>query len=165
MPLPSTLPRFVRGAACALALAFAASPVHAQRGGGPFAGLTGTWSGSGVIALASGANERIRCRAAYDATDASHLLLNLRCASDSYNFDLRADVHSQGGALTGIWSEASRGVTGNVSGSASPGHVQAQVTGPSFSASLSMSTRGNQQSVTIRSQGTDVQQVSITLKR
>ncbi len=163
---PSTKPCIVHGAACALALALLASPVHAQRGAGPFAGLTGTWTGTGVVTLASGSNERIRCRAAYDGTgDGTHLRLNLRCASDSYNFDLRGDVRDQGGTITGVWSEASRGVNGSVSGHASPGHVQAQVSGPTFSASLSMSTQGNRQSVTIRSQGTDVQQVSITLRR
>ena len=163
MPL-STKPHLRLGAACALALALAAPPVHAQRAG-PFTGLTGTWSGGGIITLGSGANERIRCRASYDGRGGTHLLLNLRCASDSYNFDLRGDVRDQGGTITGVWSEASRGVNGSVSGHASPGHVQAQVSGPTFSASLSMSTQGNRQSVTIRSQGTDVQQVSITLRR
>ena len=163
---PSTKPRIVHRAACALALALLAAPAQAQRGAGPFAGLTGTWTGTGVVTLASGSNERIRCRAAYDGTgDGTHLRLNLLCASDSYKFDLRGDVRSQGGSLSGQWSEASRGASGTVSGSAGPGQVQALVDGPGFTANLSLSTQGDRQSVTIRSQGTDVRQISITLKK
>ena len=35
---------------------------HAQRSG-PFAGLSGTWSGPGTLTLNTGTKERIRCRA------------------------------------------------------------------------------------------------------
>src|SRR4051812_16003434 len=31
----------------------------------PFAGLAGTWSGSGTVSLSGGARERIRCRSTY----------------------------------------------------------------------------------------------------
>jgi len=63
--------------------------------GGPFAGLNGSWSGSGTVSLADGSKERIRCRANYtvDATG-SGLRQSLRCASDSYKFDLASNVTS-----------------------------------------------------------------------
>jgi len=38
-------------------------PVHAQQA--PFAGLPGSWSGSGSIELSDGSRERPRCRATY----------------------------------------------------------------------------------------------------
>jgi len=46
-------------------VAFLHSPVpgHAQQG--PFAGLSGAWSGGGYLTLASGQRERLRCRANY----------------------------------------------------------------------------------------------------
>ncbi len=132
------------GAALALAFSLLSAEAHAQAG--PFASLSGTWSGGGTISLASGANERIRCRAAY-------------------NFDLAGSVVSQGGAITGTWSESSRGVNGTVSGRASGNQIQAYAQGSGFSAGLSLATHGNRQSVVIRPTGADVTSVSIVLAR
>jgi hypothetical protein len=133
---------------------------------GRFAGLAGSWSGTGSIALSSGDNERIRCRATYAvAGGGNSLQQNLRCASDSYRFDLTSTVNYSGGALSGTWTEASRGASGSVSGTASNGQVQARVDGPTFQANLILSTRGDRQSVSIRSQGTELSSVSITLAK
>jgi hypothetical protein len=151
----------------AYALGFALLPLSAlAQGAGPFAGLSGSWSGGGTISLASGANERIRCRAVYDVGSGGRALqLSIRCASDSYNFDLAGNVVSQGGAISGTWSESSRGVNGTVSGRASGSQIQAFAQGAGFSAGLSLSTHGNRQSVVIRPQGADVTAVSIALAR
>src|SRR5260370_20501500 len=112
------------GAALGLGFSVLGGEAHAQAG--PFAALSGSWSGGGTIWLASGANERIRCRAAYDVGSGGRALqLSIRCASDSYNFDLAGSVVYQGGAITGTWSESSRGVNGAVSGSAGGNHVRA----------------------------------------
>src|ERR1039458_4983938 len=64
---------------------------HAQSG--PFAGFNGAWSGNGTVALSDGTTERIRCKADYkvDGTGLG-LKQTLRCASDSYKFDLSSDV-------------------------------------------------------------------------
>ena len=153
------------GAAFAAATLMLASPVCAQ-GAGPFAGMAGSWTGGGVVALATGANERLRCRAAYEVGGGGRTLqLSIRCASDSYNFDLAGNVVSQGGAITGTWSESTRGVAGTVSGRASGNHFQAYAQGAGFSAGLSLSTHGNRQSVVIRPTGADVTAVSIALAR
>jgi hypothetical protein len=101
----------------AAALMLLASPSHAQSG--PFAGLAGSWSGSGTIGMSSGERERIRCRATYAVGGGGNTLRqSLRCASDSYRFDLGSDVRSAGGAIYGSWSEATRGVGGELSGTA-----------------------------------------------
>jgi hypothetical protein len=154
-------------AALAAALLLLASPAVSQRGGsGPFEGLSGSWQGNGTIQLASGANERIRCRATYTVgNDGNALQQNLRCASDSYRFDLTSTVVSQGGSLSGSWTETSRNLAGSVSGQASPGQVQARVSSPLFSADLSVSTRGNRQAVTISSQSPELRGVSIDLRK
>jgi hypothetical protein len=147
-----------------------ASQSSAQRGAaaaaGPFAGLSGSWSGTGTVSLANGSSERIRCRATYRVGgDGTSLQQELRCASDSYRFELRGDVTYYAGQISGIWSEATRNTGGSVSGRASEGQVQAVVSGPSFAASLAVSTRGDRQSVHIRSDGMELSAVTITLTR
>jgi hypothetical protein len=138
---------------------------HAQSGG-PFAALSGAWSGGGTISLSSGANERIRCRAVYDVGGGGRALqLSIRCASDSYNFDLAGSVVYQGGAITGTWSESTRGVNGTVTGRAGGSQIQAYAQGSGFSAGLSLATHGNHQSVVIRPTGADITAVSIALAR
>src|ERR1700688_340025 len=74
---------------------------HAQAPA-PFAKLAGQWSGSGTIDLSNGTHEPIKCRAAYDVLEPkTSLQLNIRCASESYNFDLRGTGRSRGRAVTG----------------------------------------------------------------
>jgi hypothetical protein len=163
--------RKLQGAALAAALLFVVSPTVAQRAapaaaGGPFAGLAGTWQGNGTITLAGGNNERIRCRATYNVdSDGNGLQQNLRCASDSYRFDLTSAVTSRGGSLSGNWSESTRNLAGNVSGSASSGQIQARVSSPGFTADLLVSTRGNSQAVTISSSNSELSGVNITMRR
>lgn len=148
-------------AACAL-LALSAREGYAQN---PFAGLAGTWTGNGTINLANGSAERIRCRATYAVPVPTNMQQNLRCASDSYNFDLSGNVVYQGGQIGGTWSEATRNVGGSISGRVSGNQIQAVVDGAGFSASLSLVTRGNQQAVTITSRGSEFSGVTIQLSR
>jgi hypothetical protein len=118
---------------------------------GAFAGLAGIWSGAGTVTLDDGSTERVRCRASY-AVGANGAGLNqtLVCASDSYKFDLKTSVVAEAGALSGTWSEASRGVNGNLEGRGSDGSFQVTASAPGFTASISLTTRGNKQSVVIR---------------
>jgi hypothetical protein len=135
------------------------------QGAGPFAGLAGSWAGTGAITLSSGSRERIRCRAVYEAPGGKTLALRLRCASDSYNFDLIANLTHQGDAISGSWSETSRNVSGSVSGRAAGGTIQAVASSAVFSANLTLTTHGTKQSVSIRSPGTDLTEAAITLNR
>src|SRR5262249_19141328 len=89
------------------------SPSHAQSG--PFAGLAGNWHGGGTLSLDDGSTERIRCRASY-AVSGPSMELTLTCASDAYRFNLQGSVVSEGSAITGTWSESSRGISGNLQG-------------------------------------------------
>jgi hypothetical protein len=131
----------------------------------PFAGMAGVWSGNGTITLDSGANERIRCRATYAVSgDGNGLNQTLVCASDSYKFDLKSDVVAKNGSLSGTWSEASRNVTGSLEGRAAAGQFNVVVSAPAFTANLSMTTRGNKQTVSITSQS-QIKNASISLSR
>ena len=138
----------------------------AQAATSPFAAMAGSWSGGGVLSTSDGGQERLRCRANYDvAGTGAELRLNLRCASPSYNFDLAGNVEYRGGAISGSWSGASRNAAGTISGRAVGDRIEASARGDNFSASLSLTTRGSRQTVSIRPQGTNVTAVSLALDR
>jgi hypothetical protein len=128
-----------------------ATASHAQAG--PFAGMAGVWSGGGTVTLDDGSTERIRCRetSAVGAGGAG-LNLGLTCASDSYKFDLSGNVVSDRGVLSGTWSESSRGITGTLQGRGASGNFEVVANAAGFTASLSVATRGNHQSVSIRAE-------------
>jgi hypothetical protein len=133
----------------------------------PFDRLAGQWTGSGTIDMANGAHERIKCRASYDVPDHRQLQLNIRCASESYNFDLRASAVYSGGAISGNWGESTRMVAGTISGRADGDRIQVVARAASFAASLTLVTHGGRQSVAIRTQDpqSDIRGVSISLRR
>lgn len=152
-------------AACVVVGLIVAAPAsHAQTG--PFAGLEGAWSGTGTVLVGDNGSERIRCRANYTvAAGGNTLQQSLRCASDSYRFDLASSVVSNGGALTGTWSEATRNVSGDIQGRAAKGQFNAIVSAAGFTAALQMVARGNRQTISISSQSTELRGVQIVLAR
>src|SRR5277367_2279237 len=82
-----------------VALVLSTSAGHAQSR--PFAGFDGAWSGNGTVSLSDGSTERLRCRADYRIDETGlELKQTLRCASDSYKFDLSSEVTSHGDHIT-----------------------------------------------------------------
>jgi len=154
-------PRTIKAAGIGAALLASVAAGHAQSG--PFAGLGGTWSGNGTVELSDGTTERIRCKADYKVNDTGlNLKQSLRCASDSYKFDLSSDVTSQGERISGNWSEASRNVFGNLQGTAGGGRIEVFVEAAGFAANLLVSTSGKKQTVQISSKG-EIRGVNITM--
>jgi hypothetical protein len=151
----------VKAAAVVAALVLSTSAGHAQAR--PFAGFDGAWSGNGTVSLSDGSTERLRCRAMYQI-DSTGLALKqtLRCASDSYKFDLASDVTSHGDHITGSWSETNRNISGSLLGTAGSGRIDLTVESAGFTASLTLRTTGNRQTVQINSKG-DIRGVSITM--
>jgi hypothetical protein len=143
--------RLIFAALTLFAASLASSTSYAQSG--PFAGLAGNWSGAGSITLDDGSTERIRCRATY-AVGAGGTGLNqtLTCASDSYRFNLASNVVAEGGSLRGTWSETTRNVSGNLEGRGGNGNFQVVASAPGFTADITLTTRGNKQSVLIKSE-------------
>jgi hypothetical protein len=132
-----------------LVVSVSGSASYAQSG--PFAGMGGVWSGAGTVALDDGSTERIRCRATYAISpEGTGLSQTLVCASDSYKFDLKTNIVAERGVLSGSWSEGSRGINGNLEGRASGGNFQVIATAPGFTADITLTTRGNRQSVVIK---------------
>ncbi len=153
----------MKAAAVVAALMLSVSAGHAQSR--PFAGFDGAWSGNGTVSLSDGSTERIRCRADYKVNGTGQgLKQSLRCASDSYKFDLSSDVTSQGERISGNWTEANRNIFGNLQGTAGGGKIDVLVEAPGFTASLMLRTSGNRQIVQISSKG-DIRGVSITMVR
>jgi hypothetical protein len=152
--------------AAAIFAAIAFQPIDA-RAAGPFAGLAGNWTGSGTISMKSGTNERIRCRATYSIDpDGNSLTQVLRCASDSYKFNVDSTVTANAGSISGSWTETTRNATGNVTGSINGPVIEVLVTGVGFTAGISILTRDGKQAVAIQpSGGTDVVGVRVVLRR
>lgn len=157
----------MRKTAFILALALAAGGTALAQGASPFDRLAGTWNGNGMIELSTG-KEPIKCRAAYDIpANPNNLQMSIRCASDSYNFELRATADYAGGKISGSWSEATRNASGTLSGSGGGDRFQVTAASQAFTASLTLATHGNSQTVTIRSQDAQasVKGATINLKR
>ena len=151
-------------AAMLIALSWSGGRSHAQSGGA-FAGMAGVWSGAGTVTLDDGSTERIRCRATYAIGEGGNgMQQTLTCASDSYKFNLSSNVEARGSAISGTWSEASRNINGSIEGRSGGGVFQVVASAPGFTANLTLTTRGNKQSVVIRAES-QFKGASITLTR
>src|SRR5580700_432074 len=123
----------IKASAIVAALVLSTSSGHAQTR--PFAGFDGAWSGSGTVSLSDGSSERLRCRAEYKIDNTGlGLKQTLKCASDSYKFNLSSDVTSQGDRISGQWTETGRNISGSLQGTAGSGKIDALVEAPGFTA-------------------------------
>jgi hypothetical protein len=146
-----------------LSVAFVAAQAQQP---GPFASLAGNWSGVGSIAMSNGAKERIRCRAIYKVDGSgSKVDLQLRCASDSYKFELQGNVVYQNGEVAGVWNESTRRAAGNMTGSVNGNQIDVRAAGQTFTALLSLTTRGDKQSISIQSPGSEMLEAVVALNR
>jgi hypothetical protein len=164
-PRPTKLfARAIAGAVLVIGLCQIAPRVYAQSA--PFAGMAGSWSGGGRVDLQDGTSERIRCRASYAVGGGGDTLQQqLRCAGDSYRFEVTSSVASRAGSLSGNWSEMTRNVSGQISGRVAAGRIHARVDAGVFTADLTVHTNGAQQSVSIVPQGTDIRIVAVTMRK
>src|SRR5688500_5853443 len=123
-----------------------------------FRHFLGNWAGSGTITVRDGARERLRCRGSFTG-GGSALNMNLRCASDSYKFELQSDIKADADNISGTWNEMTRHVYGSISGRAVGNRIEASAVAPGFTAAISLATRGNTQQVSIRAPGSEISEV------
>lgn len=135
------------------------------RAEGPFAALTGTWSGGGQVRLVGGQSETIRCRAYYNQKSGSSVNLALRCASTSHKIDMRASLSSSGNSVSGTWEERSFNAAGNVAGNATPTRMNLAISGSGLTGSLSITTSGGSQSIRISTQGVGFSGLTMRLSK
>ena len=155
-------------AGAALTLLVALMPIAGRADDGPFAILSGNWTGAGTISMNNGARERIRCRVKYDVgQNGNQARQELRCASDSYKFEMTTDAEHKSGHLYGRWSEVVYNVAGVIAGRVIGGLIDALAEGPGYSITVIVNTRGNQQTVLITSLSphSSVREVSLTANR
>ncbi len=155
----------ITGFCAVLGAALGTSIPAAHADPGPFDGYAGSWSGTGSIQIADAGTERIRCKGTATADGSgNNLRQSLRCASDSYRFDLSTDLRANGSALTGFWTESSRGINGTVDGRINSGSIVARVETNGYVATFNITTRAGKQSVAIASPG-PIRAVNISLSR
>jgi|SRR5579863_2920312 len=151
------------------ALASLPSPVIAaeEPSQDPFASLEGSWTGVGTIVARDGHSENIRCRAKYFASPSGRNLdQQLRCASDSYRFDVNSGLVRQGdGSIAGTWTETTRNASGRVTAQEQGDSIMADIAGPNFTAKMNVTTQGDRQSVEIQPNGSDIAEVTIAMNR
>jgi hypothetical protein len=147
---------------CAIALGLFAVTHGASAA--DFKHFLGNWAGSGTITVKDGARERLRCRGSFTGGERT-LNMSLRCASDSYKFELQSDIRAEGDNISGSWNELTRHVYGSVSGRAVGNRIEASAVAAGFTAAISLATRGNTQQVSIRAPGSEISEVAISLSR
>jgi hypothetical protein len=140
-------------------------PAGAATAAGPFVGFEGLWWGNGVVTYASGTREPVRCRVQYVQNSVDNLQQALRCASDSYKFEINAYFEHANGTISGRWSEVSRDVSGTVTAGLSDGRIDGTLTGPGFAVAFVLTITGNRQSVTMESDEQEIRAVAINLRK
>jgi hypothetical protein len=154
--------RPVVGATLGIALLAASGTAQAASA---FAGLAGSWAGSGHIRLEGGQREAIRCSASYVPRGGGTAMgLSLRCASASGRIELRANLQSRGNRISGSWEERSYNVAGDVSGVALGNSLRLSFSG-SLSGAMLVTTSGNSQSISVRTDTSALQGVNVSLQR
>jgi hypothetical protein len=147
-----------------MSLGLAAAPARAADN--PFSDLVGQWTGKGTVTYASGTKERLTCRVRYDQNASDTILQTLRCASDSYKFQINAFYRNTEGKLNGHWEELTLQISGSISGDVTPaGKITGDLHGPGFQASVLVDTKGDQQTVNIAAENQDIRSVSVSVKR
>ncbi len=133
---------------------------------GPFQPFVGEWTGSGQIIGSNGTRERIRCRANYEeARRGEALAQTIVCASPSYRIEIQSSVEASGQSVQGYWQETTRNVSGQLTGTIQGGRFVGAVSGPGFTAQLSLRSNGRRQSVSIQPSAGDIADVQIELER
>jgi hypothetical protein len=164
------MPRALRSWRSALAATGAAmlalAGASAAAAAGPFDGLSGSWSGSGSIKLDDGRTEGLKCKAYYSPrSGGAGLGLALRCASASNKIDLRASLNATGSRIAGSWEERTFNVTGNASGQAAGNAIKLAIDAGVLSGQMAVVTTGGAQTISVRTDGTGLKGVNISLRR
>jgi hypothetical protein len=151
------------GLAAAIVLS---APMSVALVASPFERCLGVWTGGGQIDGTNGHRESMRCRAEYaEAKDGAALSQTIVCASESFKLDITSYAEASGESVQGYWKEASRDVSGHMSGRISEGQFVGEFSAPTFSAGISLTSNGRTQTVSIQPRGGDISEVHIELKR
>lgn len=157
--------RATAATAVALATVIAAiAPATAARSEAPFESIAGRWHGQGRIKLEH-STESMSCLAYYNAKDGGTMLgMSIQCASTSYKIELRSNLQSRGGRVSGTWEERNFNAGGDVSGSVAESGMNLRISG-TVAGSMSVSFGPHHQTVNISTEGAGFSGVTISLAR
>ena len=132
----------------------------------PISDLSGFWSGSGSVTLASGNVERVKCQVFYKTSDSNtHLKQTMRCASTDYTINAQAELQVKGGQVTGSWEEKTYAAKGEVTGRYNGESFALSIRGANFTAAMNVTLSNCKQSINITPKGLDVTKVTIGLAK
>ena len=158
-------PRLKALLALALAVTLIASESTAATPG-PFRNFIGEWSGRGQLVGSDGHRESMRCRGEDSEVNGGAAVNEaIVCASESFKCDIRSHVEASGESAKGYWTEMSRNASGSLTGRITESQFEGQISSPTFSAAVSLTSNGRSQAVNIRPSGGDVTDVRIDLRR
>lgn len=120
-----------------LAVWFAGSAAALAQDASPFKDLPGRWVGEGRVGLKDGKNEAVKCRATYFLSDDGQgLRQNIRCASASGKIEVKSEVTSNDGKLSGTWNELIYNLGGELDGEITPRGFRIAVKGSDLTANM-----------------------------
>jgi len=156
--------RFVKIGAAALFGALLISPAPAA---GVFSAFGGSYRGTGRVSDVNGKSESLTCRSTNaPAQDGIAMNLALVCASDSYRVDFHADLYTDGQALRGTWSENTKNVNGNVSGTIEPSVIRVTTTAPGFGANIVIQVeKSGHLEIALSATGTSINHVQVSMRK
>ena len=132
----------------------------------PFQKFVGAWTGGGQIIATNGHREAIRCRAEFSVAKAGSALNQaIVCASESFKLNITTYAEAAGETVQGYWREATRDVSGHLTGHIGDGVFDGEISAAAFTASISLTSNGRSQAVSIKPRGGDVSDVRIEMGR
>jgi hypothetical protein len=160
----------VAAAACAVLVSWFFAPAGdaAANIPDPIAGLTGRWSGQGMVIPARGGRENFQCVVTYAGnSNGSQVMQNLRCQSANYKLDTATHLQIKGKQVTGRWADKVFSLSGTVSGTVTPEGFDVVLNGQFFTAKMTIAATSQcEQSVTVTPARADyIRQMSASLKK
>jgi hypothetical protein len=138
-------------AVCAIMLVQAAPTPALAEEASPFDQLAGRWVGEGRFGIRDGSTEAVKCRVTYILGNSGHeLRQTIRCASAGGNVEIQSVVTHNSGAISGIWRELVRDMSGEVSGNVTPKGFRVAVRGGSLNANMDIIMTGGKQVIEIQ---------------
>lgn len=126
-----------------------------------FAALDGAWTGKGSARFAEGGSEALRCTARY-AGHGSNLTLLVRCASASAQIHLTSSLNSNGGMVSGGWSESAFGLSGMAQGSISGPRIALRISGGA-TGELTLTVAGDRHTLALTTESSALKGVDVSL--
>lgn len=132
----------------------------------PFKELAGRWVGEGRIGMSEGKVESVKCRATYFVEGTGNQLKqNIRCASAGGKVEVKSDVLSKDGKLSGTWNELVYNLGGDMTGEVTQRGFRIVVRGGDLTANMDVIVMNDRQIVEIQFFNSSLRGLTLILKK